>query len=284
MKKIIGVSTACLYPALTEDALEALCSAGVKHTEIFINSDCEIELDFLTNLKNILDSYGSKCVSLHPYTCGIEPMMFFTHYPRRFYDILEYYKKYFEAMNILGAKNFVFHGNQVKNIIEDNLYFERYLGLYELGCKFGISVSQENVERCTSGSLEFLCRMKKALGDSALFTLDTKQAVRRGYEPYEFLDRLGSSIRHIHISDHDDNADCLPVGKGVLNFKKFLSKLFEIQFDGHLMLELYRNNFDDVSELYDNYVYMKSLCQPIQVQSITGESVIQDNIGETMLG
>lgn len=274
MISITGVSTACLYPDVTEDALEALCSAGIKHTEIFINSHCELNPNFIADLRSISDRYGSQTVSFHPYSCGIEPMMFFTHYPRRFYDALEYYKKYFEAMNSLNANIFVFHGNHINNIIDDELYFERYLGLFELGLRFGITVTQENVSRCTSGSLEFMCRMKKALGNKALFTLDTKQAVRRGYDPYEFLDSLGNSIRHIHISDHDDKSDCLPIGKGVLDFEKFISKLGEIDYSGHIMLELYRHNFDTIQDLVDNYNYMKKLSKQINIKTITNTSQV----------
>lgn len=110
-----GVSTACLYPELLEDAVFALASRSVERAEIFINTHCETEPDFVKKLKSITDEYGMQIDSVHPYTCGIEPMMFFTDYERRFSDIVDYYKEYFEIMNLFEAKYFVFHGNKPQN-------------------------------------------------------------------------------------------------------------------------------------------------------------------------
>ncbi|MBQ0110987.1 MAG: hypothetical protein KBS41_03570 [Oscillospiraceae bacterium] len=49
----IGVSTSCLYPEYTEDALEFLCRGGVKDIEIFFNTDCEITDGFVYDLLKI---------------------------------------------------------------------------------------------------------------------------------------------------------------------------------------------------------------------------------------
>lgn len=248
-----GVSTACFYPELTENALKKVCDIGAEKTEIFINSDCELEKAFVKNLRQTLDDSDTECVALHPYTCGIEPMMFFTHYPRRYNDILEYHKKYFDAMNTLGAKIFVFHGNKTQNMFSDEDYFERYEGLFDLGRTFGVTVTQENVSRCTGGNLEFLVKMKKALGEKACFTLDVKQAVRRGYSPYDFVKELGNAIKHVHLSDYNDKTDCGLVGCGRLDFPEFLKELAGAGFDGNMILELYSWGFESDGELGENY-------------------------------
>ena len=39
---------------------------------------------------------------------------------------------------------------------------ERYERLYDLGKTFGVTVTQENVSRCTGGNLDFLVKMKKS--------------------------------------------------------------------------------------------------------------------------
>ena len=116
-----------------EDALYKLAVNNIDCVEIFINTHSEMEKSFVDKIKSILQEYDMTVSSIHPYTCGIEPMMFFTQYERRFFDILDYYKKYFELMNILGAKTFIFHGNKLQNSFPDNQYFERYLRLYETG-------------------------------------------------------------------------------------------------------------------------------------------------------
>ena len=259
----VGVSTACLYPMETEKALLQVCEFSPECTEIFINSDCELEKDFLKGMKNTLEKSGTACASLHPYTCGIEPMMLFTHYERRFTDMLEYHKKYFDAMNYLGAEKFIRHGNKPENKFSDEDYFERYERLYDLGKTFGVTVTQENVSRCTGGNIDFLVRMKNTLGEKAKFTLDVKQAVRKGYSPYEFVKKLGNSIVHIHLSDHNDKTDCGVVGCGNLDFERFLTELKGIGFNGDMVLELYRWGFSDADDLARNYQYIKDTTQKI---------------------
>src|SRR5574344_435470 len=97
-----GVSTACLYPELLEDAIEDVCSRGGNNIEIFINTHSEILPEFVLKMKEIAGRYETKVVSLHPFTPGIEPMMLFTEYERRFDDMLEYYRYFFDACNTLG--------------------------------------------------------------------------------------------------------------------------------------------------------------------------------------
>ena len=66
--------------------------------------------------------YGIDVVSVHPFTCGIEPMMLFTAYERRVTDMLDYFKRFFEYMNDFGAKYFVLHGNKNQNFCEDEMF------------------------------------------------------------------------------------------------------------------------------------------------------------------
>jgi sugar phosphate isomerase/epimerase len=121
-----GVSTACLYPGLLEDSLTKLTSNGIDNIEIFINTNSELEDSFINKLNEILKRNNAHCHSLHPFTCSIEPLLFFSSYERRVKDGLEFYKKYFSAMNTLGAEIFIFHGNKFGVPLEPKLYFERY--------------------------------------------------------------------------------------------------------------------------------------------------------------
>ncbi len=256
-----GVSTACLYPMNLEDALYKLAVNNIDCVEIFINTHSEMEKSFVDKIKSILQEYDMTVSSIHPYTCGIEPMMFFTQYERRFFDILDYYKKYFELMNILGAKTFIFHGNKLQNSFPDNQYFERYLRLYETGKSFGITVAHENVARCTGGSLEFLKDMVRQIGDNAKLVLDTKQAVRRGYNPYDFVKELGRNIVHIHLSDYNDTSDCALVGTGKLDFVNFFNELKKNRFTGSIILELYSAGYDNIEQLYHNLLFFRRIIE-----------------------
>lgn len=255
----VGVSTASLYPLYTEYAIKELAQRGVKLAEIFFNAPSEIEKPYIYELKKVIDEYDMKVSSIHPYTCCAEPFMFFTQYERRFLDILDYYKKYFEVMNILGAKIFVFHGNNMNNHFPNNQYFERYNTLYEQGLKSGIIVAQENVSRCYSGGLEFELEMIDQLGDNAKFVLDTKQAVRRGYDPIDFFNKIGKNVVHIHISDYGEKGDCLLFGDGNLDTVKLFNQLKEYKYAGSIILEVYTNCYTKYDQLVKNIDFMKKM-------------------------
>ena len=255
----VGVSTASLYPLYTELALKELAQRGVKLVEIFFNSSSEIEKSYVYELKKTIDEYDIKIPSMHPYTCCAEPFMFFTQYERRFLDILDYYKRYFEVMNILGAKVFVFHGNNVNNMFPHNQYFQRYNKLYEQGQKAGITVAQENVSRCFSGGLDFELEMINQLGDNAKFVLDTKQAVRRGYDPIDFLNKIGKNVAHIHISDYGKKGDCLLLGDGDLKLDKLINLLNYYQYSKSIILEVYTNCYNNYDELSNNQKYIEDI-------------------------
>ena len=221
-----GVSTACLYPRVVEEALYDLALSGVSHVEIFINSHSELRRSFVDTLARLLQRFDMTCASLHPYTCEIEPNMLFSNYARRVDDYLEYCRYYFTAMQQLGAKVFVLHGNKVPAAsVNKDMYFTRFRRLAELGESYGVQVAQENVARCTSASLPFLLEMRDALGKQARFVLDIKQAVRSGEDPFAMLRGLNSHIVHVHISDHGEYGDCLPLGKARFRFDAFLKGL-----------------------------------------------------------
>ncbi|MDR0984308.1 MAG: sugar phosphate isomerase/epimerase [Ruminococcus sp.] len=254
---IVGVSTACLYPMLLEDSTEFLLNSNVKNLEVFFNTDSEISEYYIKQMQQSFARYNANCISVHPYTCGMESMMLFGVYERRVGDFLEYYKKFFNAGNILGAKYFILHGNNSKFKIEKNLYFERFLKLCEVADRFNIKVLQENVSLYDSASLDFRLAMKKAIG--AEFVLDIKQCIRAGENPIENIIKLADSVKHIHFSDHDSVSDCKLIGEGEFDVTSFLQILKEQKYQGALILELYRHNFGDANELIENYTYLNNL-------------------------
>lgn len=259
MNYSVGISTATLYPMLTEQALLELCKRRVECVEIFINAPCELEKKFLRELKSMLSEYNVKVRAIHPFTCELESMMLFTHYPRRFRDAVEYHKKFFDAAAYLGAELFVLHGNNARNDYPFDSYVKRFSRLSQTAREFGVTVAQENVARCMGGDLGFLVGMKQQLGDEVKFVLDTKQAVRKGQNPYDFVNQLGASIVHVHLSDYDEVSDCRLVGTGKLNYPVFIEALRENGFDGSVMLELYSDGYRSLDELFDNYNYIKSV-------------------------
>lgn len=253
----IGVSTACLYPTETEIALRSLCGAGFDKFELFFNADCEMRGSIYNEIKQTIRSTRSEVLSVHPYTSAVETMSLFGNYRRRFNDIMEQYKRYFEVMNELNAGIFVLHGALKSAECGEEMYFERYLALRELGKSFGITVAQENVSYCKSGSIDFLKKMKENLGENCSFVLDVKQALRSGTNCFDILSALGNSIVHCHLSDNTAENDCVAVGKGRLDFGAFAELLRKKEYKGNIVLELYRNGFRELSELRESVDYME---------------------------
>ena len=188
-----GVSSACFYPKPTEQAVELLGKAGIHQIEIFYNSFSELEQPFTYRLKELLRRYDMEVKSVHPFSSAFEPYMFFTDYERRFQDILEFYKQYYDCMNQLGAEILVFHGDRKDSFFPEEQYFERFFRLTEQAASYGITVAQENVARCRSHSTLFLKRMCQAL-PNASFVLDIKQAVRSRQDPFELVELFGKRL------------------------------------------------------------------------------------------
>lgn len=246
-KITVGVSAACGYPETPEDFAKKLCRAGVKQVEIFVNCESETTPEYASELRRILDGEGGRCVSLHPYTCAMDTYAMFSAYERRTQEYIDYHKRYFEAMNILGAEYFVFHGSKVN--FGDEIIFGRFARLAEVAKSFGVKALQENVDRRVTGELETLKRMRAYFGEDAGFVLDTKQAIRMGWEAIDGVKALGDSIKHVHLSDHGVKGDCLLPGVGEMDIRGFIKALSDVGFEGCLMLELYRRNYGEIPDL-----------------------------------
>ena len=100
----IGISSASLYPMETELALKTLGEYGVSVTELFFNSPSELKQPFIMELDRIRRFYGTEINSLHPSGSVGEPYYLFSGYLRRYRDAFEYYKQYYYAASVLGAK------------------------------------------------------------------------------------------------------------------------------------------------------------------------------------
>lgn len=248
-----GVSTACLYPTEAEKAFRQLAENGVRVMEIFVNTHSELYDPYLSEMLAVQHGFGVEVVSVHPFTCGIEPMMLFTSYERRVKDMLEYFKRFFEYMDLFGAKYFVLHGNKPENFCPDERYFERFMKLQETAREFGVCAVQENVSRCTGKSLDFLLKMKNALGGDAAFVIDTKQAIRSGNDPIEMVRALGKNVKHIHFSDSGKAGDCLKFGFGEYDNFTLFSELKNSGYSGSIITELYKGSYDNAADLAENY-------------------------------
>ena len=253
MNNSIGVSSACFYPAETEKSLETAGECGFKTVELFLNSHSELEDNFVDELIRIKEKYNINIVSVHPFASFAESFYLFSNYERRYYDILPLYDRLFEVTAKLGAQIFVLHGAKIPGSISDEEYCRRFSHLIEMGKKYGVRVCQENVVHHRSESPEYLKMMKESIGDDFKMVLDIKQAHRAGYSPYEFIDALGESIIHVHISDRNEEKDCIPPLTGEFDFPDLFSEMERIGYEGKFIIELYYWSYEDKKEIVESY-------------------------------
>lgn len=249
----VGISSACFYPLTTEESFIKLCEKDIKCVEMFFNSPSEIEDSYLKDLIKIQTEYGIEIPSVHPFMSFAESFFLFSSYERRFYDILDFYKKFFEITKRLGADIFIIHGLKIPGSITEDIYFDRFGKLIEIGKSGGVTVCQENVVQHHSQSVEFLKRMAKALGDDFSLVLDIKQARRSLESPYDFINQLGKHIKHIHISDYNDKSSCIPPCEGLFDFREFFGELQKIDYDRKFIIELYNYSYTDEKQIYESF-------------------------------
>lgn len=253
MELEFGVSSACFYPDETEKAMTALGEYGCKTTELFFNSPSEIEDDFIDNLIKIKNKYDMNIVSVHPFFSFAESFFLFSSYVRRFYDILPLYEKFCKAAQRLGADILVIHGAKIPGSISDDEYCRRFSVLIETGKKYGVRVCHENVVHHRSESPDYLKMMRDKIGEDFKVVLDIKQAHRAGYTPDDFIDVLGDTIVHIHISDRDEQNDCITPLKGVFDFSHLFKKAEKIGYNGKYIIELYEWSYESRDEIFEAY-------------------------------
>ena len=256
----LGISTACLYPMVMEDSLETLIELGFHEFEIFINTYSEMEPEFLAMLEKNLKRSGCKVKSLHPFTSGFESYLLFSDYERRCQDGAVFYRRYFEMARRLGAEIVVIHGDRSfeKSGLDDRRYYDRFGALSRIAGEYGVTLAQENVNAFRSQDCGFIRKMREYLREDVKFVLDIKQAVRAGRDPYEMCESMGENLVHIHINDNMPGRDCLLPGRGAMDYGKLKEILIKNHYHGDFIIEVYRKDFTELSELIDAYHFLQS--------------------------
>ncbi len=255
----IGISSSCFYPALTEDSLRAVGEAGARTAEIFFNSSCELGDSIFGELCRIKEYYGIQVRSIHPFTSGFEPFMFFSSYERRTYDSIEFYKRYFEAANILGAELIVLHGGKIRKGYTPEVYAENYLKLHNAAKKDGVYIAHENVNKCLCSDPHYMKRVADLVGNEFKMVLDIKQCRRTNQSEFEFIDLLGEKITQVHLSDGTAEHDCLAPGAGEYDFEKLFKELKAHGYDNTAVIELYRDNFKSENDIKTSLEYLQNI-------------------------
>ena len=89
--------------------------------------------------------------------------------------------------------------------------------------------------------------------------LDIKQCRRCGESEYDFINLLGDKILQVHISDYKEDRDCLAPGTGDYDFEKLFTALQGAGYDKSAIIELYRHNYGEPSELGTARQYLENI-------------------------
>ena len=259
-----GISTASLFGRFnTEDALRFLSSNGVKTAEIFLESFCEYNREFG---KFLATRKGNMSVhSVHTLTTQFEPTLYSAN-ERAVKDSFEWLDKTMQAANAVGAGYYTFHGLARVKRTPYVIDFERCGAvtqrIIDLCAAYGVTLAYENVHWAYYNYIGFFSELKKRVPDLK-GTFDIKQARQSNIDYREFIDEMGSDIATAHLSDVDKNGKmCLP-GRGITDFKEVLMRLRDKGFDGAVLIEAYKNDFNDLSELFESLEYLTDLAKTV---------------------
>ena len=253
-----GISTASLFLRQeTEQAFATIKEMGADCVEIFYETYFEYRPEFSEKL----DASGIEVNSVHVNTHQIEHSLF-NPLRRVRGDALYWLDQVMRSAQILGCKKYTFHGmaGSPKNIdgVVDNLRTA-----VEFCARYGVNLCLENVAWSIYHKPKIFSYLKERI-PQLCGVFDIKQAHRSGYPYKEYIEDMKGSISHVHLSDMDgDGAMCLP-GKGVLDFKEMLTRLRDAGFDGNVIIEVYNENFSDVSELKTSLEYLNEIIYKIK--------------------
>ena len=157
------------------------------------------------------------------------------------------------AAQKLGARVLVFHGATLQNRMDIPQSAANLRVLDRVAREeYGVTVAYENVVRCRGKDPDYFVQLREHYPELC-FVLDVKQALRSGHHPLEYVEKLGDSIIHVHISDSSPQQDCLPVGQGEMDTLAFLQHLKQEGFSGAVLQELYRESYRQQSEVLEGY-------------------------------
>ena len=81
------------------------------------------------------------------------------------------------------------------------------------------------------------------------YVLDVAHAHLQG-EEFEFIERLGHKIKHVHVSDNwGEQDEHLPLGEGNINWRKVIDALEDVGFNGWIVIESYKQTLKNIEYL-----------------------------------
>ena len=259
-----GISTASLFGRMpTEEALKFLSDNKVSCAEVFLESFCEYNVEFAKLLKSVRGDMPVH--SVHTLTTQFEPTLYSVN-ERAKKDSFEFLEQTMQAAEIIGAKYYTFHGGARFKKTPFTINYDRVGAITRdiLACtkRHGVTLAYENVHWGYYNYIGFfkeLCARVEGLKA----TFDIKQARQSGIPYAEYITEMASDIVTVHLSDYKATGQmCLP-GCGETDFYDVYSRLFDVGFDGAVLIEAYQNDFTDCEELFRSVEYLNNIKEKV---------------------
>ncbi len=254
-----GISTATFFlKNYTEEALAQFAEWGVACTEVFYATHSEYRPAFSQELLKVKGNVDVH--SIHVLGTQFEPQLYGAHARSRA-DSYETLKNVMRSAQSLGAKYYTFHGlPRMKRTFRED--FEKVgrgtAEIFDFCAEYGVKLCYENVEWAFYNR-PGVFRELKARCPSLCGVLDIKQARLSGHDYAEYLEEMGGSIAHVHVSDLDENGKMRLPGRGKFDFETLVKRLVDVGFDGPLIVENYVADYGDASEVFSSYCYLCEL-------------------------
>lgn len=259
-----GISTASLFGRYdTEDAVSFLSEAGVAAAEVFLESFCEYNVEFGRLIKE--NKGDMKIHSVHVLTTQYEPQLYSLN-QRAKDDSFKILNEAMSAAREINAEYYTFHGGARFKKTPITIDFERVGAItreiMNVTEKYGVKLAYENVHWGYYNYIGFFSALKKyAPGLKA--TLDIKQARQSGIDYSRFIEEMGGDIVTVHLSDVDETGKmCLP-GSGITDFYDLFKRLRDVGFDGALLLEVYKSDFENTGQLIDSLGFITETARKV---------------------
>lgn len=261
-----GISTASLFGRFdTENAIKFLSDNNVSFAEVFLESFCEYNREFG---KLIAKNKGKTRVhSVHTLTTQFEPTLYSANIKARD-DSFILLENAMQAAEEIGANYYTFHGGARFKRTPYNIDFDKCgkttQEIIDVCKKHGVTLAYENVHWGYYNYIGFFSELKKRV-NGLKGTFDIKQARQSGYDYKDYIKEMGEDIVTVHLSDTDENGKlCLP-GKGITDFNDLFLRLRDYGFNGAILLEVYKENFNEYSELFESLNFINNLAEKIFV-------------------
>ncbi|MCM1546658.1 MAG: sugar phosphate isomerase/epimerase [Clostridiales bacterium] len=258
----IGISTAALFPEKhTEEAARIIKSLGAEVAEVFFSTFYEYRPEFAKALAP--EIAGLKVNSVHAVPLNFEGNLF--NSTRRVRgDGFYWLDQLARSSQLLKCENYTFHGFMRAGNSADDMRFigERIAEAHAFTAGYGVNLCLENTAYYAFNRPSFFKEVRAYCPD-LYGVFDLKQARRSGYPYQMYIAEMAGAIAYVHISDIDENGKtCLP-GKGVYDYAEIFKRLKGAGFDGNVIIEPYRGDYGDVSELKESVDFLKEIADKV---------------------